>query len=135
MPVLVIAAHGTRSSVGLETLARLARAVMQERRGLRVVLCFLDVLQPSLGEVLDALDGEDVVVVPVLLAAGYHVTTDIPRIVAGRASVRVAGHLGPDPLVLDAVAARLAEVSAGARTTLLAAVGSSRESARTEVRT
>ena len=55
------------------------------------------------------------------------------KVVAARPSVRVGRHLVPDPLVLEAVAERLREVSDGSGTTLLAAVGSSRESARQEV--
>jgi sirohydrochlorin ferrochelatase len=135
MPVLLLAAHGTRSAVGLATTARLVDAVRAARPTLTVDLCFLDVLSPTLGEALGRLAGSDVVVVPLLLSAGYHVTTDIPRTVAGRPSVRVARHLGPDPLVVEAVADRLAEVLDGASTVVLAAVGSSRESARHEVRT
>jgi sirohydrochlorin ferrochelatase len=135
MPVLLIAAHGTRSTAGLATTSRLVDAVRATRPSLPVELCFLDVLGPSLREALDRLGARDVVVVPLLLSAGYHVTTDIPRVVAGRPSVRVARHLGPDPLVIEAVADRLAEVSDGSASAVLAAVGSSRESARDEVRT
>jgi sirohydrochlorin ferrochelatase len=135
MPVLLLAAHGTRSPAGLATTRRLLDAVRAARPSLTVELCFLDVLSPSLREALDRLQGQDVVIVPLLLSAGYHVTTDIPKIVADRPSVRVARHLGPDPLVVAAVADRLAEASDGSATTLLAAVGSSRESARQEVST
>jgi sirohydrochlorin ferrochelatase len=135
MPVLLLAAHGTRSAAGQATISRLVDAVRIARPSLRVGLCFLDVLAPSLRDALDRLGPQDVVLVPLLLSAGYHVTTDIPQIVAGRAAVRVTRHLGPDPLVLEAVADRLAEVSDGSGATLLAAVGSSRESARQEVRT
>jgi sirohydrochlorin ferrochelatase len=135
MPVLLIAAHGTRSPAGLATTRRLTDAVRAARPALSVELCFLDVLTPSLEDALDALVGQQVVVVPLLLSPGYHVLTDIPRVVSGRASVRVARHLGPDPLVLEAVAQRLAELPAGPATTLLAAVGSSQGSARREVET
>ncbi len=134
MPVLLIAAHGTRSAAGLATTHELLDAVRAARASLTVELCFLDVLSPSLREALDDLPGQDVVIVPLLLSAGYHVTTDIPKVVADRPTVRVGRHLGPDPLVLQAVAERLAEVSDGTGTTLLAAVGSSRASARQEVR-
>jgi sirohydrochlorin ferrochelatase len=135
MPVLLLAAHGTRSAAGRATTERLVEAVRAARPSLTVDLCFLDVLSPTLSDALDRLAPAQVVVVPLLLSAGYHVSTDIPRTVAGRPSVRVARHLGPDPLIVEAVADRLAEVSDGAWTVLLAAVGSSRESARQEVRT
>ena len=105
------------------------------RPGLAVELCFLDVAAPSLRESLDQLAG-DVVVVPLLLSAGYHVTTDIPAIVAGRGSVRVTRHLGPDEAIIDAVADRLREAGASAaRSTVLAVVSSTRESAQVEIDT
>src|SRR5437763_1360413 len=135
MPVLMLAAHGTRSAAGLATTAALADAVRAARPSVPVELCFLDVLFPSLSEALDRLGAADVVVVPLLLSAGYHVTTDIPRTVAARPSVRVARHLGPDPLIVEAVADRVAAVWGGSASIMLAAVGSSRESARQEVRT
>jgi sirohydrochlorin ferrochelatase len=74
---------------------------------------------------------------PLLLSAGYHVRTNIPSVVAGRPEVRVARHLGPDPLVLDAVADRLATARGdlAPATTLLAAVPSSEPDARAEVST
>src|SRR4051794_1202101 len=103
---LLIAAHGTASLAGLATTRSLVDAVAAARPGLQVELCFLDVCSPRLADALDQLDG-DVIVVPLLLSAGYHVSTDIPRVVSGRDSVSVARHLGPDPLIIEAVADRL----------------------------
>jgi sirohydrochlorin ferrochelatase len=135
MPVLLLAAHGTRSAAGLSTTVRLVEAVRAARPSVTVDLCFLDVLAPSLGQALDRLAASDVVVVPLLLSAGYHVTTDIPRLVAGRPSVRVSRHLGPDPLLVGAVAGRLRAVAPelDERTVALAGIASSRPSARAEV--
>jgi sirohydrochlorin ferrochelatase len=130
---LLLAAHGTRSAAGSSTTAAVAAAVQAARPDVAVELCFLDVAAPSLAHALDALVGRQVVVVPLLLSAGYHVHTDIPRIVAGRSSVRVARHLGPDPAVIQAVAQRLAEADGAAAPVLLAAVPSSQPSARVEV--
>ena len=132
---LLIAAHGTASSTGSATTRALADAVAAARPDVPVRLCFLDVVSPRLAEALDAIDDEVVVVVPLLLSAGYHVITDIPRIVAGRTSVRVARHLGPDPLLLEVVATRLAEAGGIAGTTALAVVSSTRESANAEIET
>jgi sirohydrochlorin ferrochelatase len=130
---LLIAAHGTTSAAGVATTRALAGAVAASRPEQRVELCFLDVLAPRLEQALDGLD--DVVIVPLLLSAGYHVTTDIPRIMAGRSAVRVARHLGPDPAVIRAVADRLAAAEDGRQpaSTVLAVVSSSRESARAEI--
>jgi len=131
---LLIAAHGTRSPAGSATIAALADAVAAARPDVPVSLCFLDVAEPSLATALDSLSGRPVVVVPLLLSAGYHVTTDIPAVVAGRERVRVTRHLGPDPAVIGALADRLTEAGgADDAPVLLAAIASSRSSARAEV--
>lgn len=133
-PVLVIAAHGTRSDAGMRTTRELATAVAAARPDTPVELAFLDVAKPSLADVLDR-TVDPAVVVPLLLSAGYHVTTDIPSVAAAHPDVRVARHLGPDPLLVAAVAGRLTEAttSSGKGTVALAAIGSSRGSAREEV--
>ena len=97
-PRLLVAAHGTESAAGSATTAALVAAVADALPGVPVTSCFLDVVGPSLTEELDAAAGP-AVVVPLLLSTGYHVQTDIPAVVAGRAGVRVTAHLGPDPLV------------------------------------
>jgi sirohydrochlorin ferrochelatase len=130
---LLLAAHGTRSTAGSATIAALAEAVAAARPDVPVSLCFLDVAEPSLASALDRLSGRSVVVVPLLLSAGYHVTTDIPAVVAGRHDVRVARHLGPDPAVINALTDRLAAAGGTDGPILLAAIASSRSSARTEV--
>jgi sirohydrochlorin ferrochelatase len=133
---LLVAAHGTRSADGLATTRALVDAIAAERPSVLVALCFLDVASPSLADALDALGSSSVVVVPLLLSAGYHVLTDIPAVVAGRSSVRVAAHLGPDPLIVSAVADRLVEAGSSVRaSTVLAAIASSQSSARDEVST
>jgi sirohydrochlorin ferrochelatase len=131
---LLVAAHGTASATGSATTRALVTALASARPSMPVELCFLDVAAPSLADALNSLEGA-VVVVPLLLSAGYHVETDIPAITAGRSGVRVAAHLGPHPLVLQAVAERLTEArgSVIAATTLLAAVPSARSTAQAEV--
>ena len=131
---LLIAAHGTRSAEGAATTRALVAEVAAARPGVPVRLCFLDVAEPALAPALDALADRRVIVVPLLLSAGYHVRTDIPAVVAGRPAVAVAPHLGPDPAILAAVQDRLAAVAPPAPAgTLLAAIASSRSSARAEV--
>ncbi|MGN6606974.1 MAG: sirohydrochlorin chelatase [Jatrophihabitans sp.] len=130
-PRLLVVAHGTASPAGAATTRALVDAVRAARREIRVDLCFLDVIGPTLAESLDA---SPTVVVPLLLSTGFHVQSDIPAATAGHPATRVAAHLGPHPLVLDAVADRLA----AARTqqpasTFLVAAGSSRLEARQEL--
>ncbi len=132
---LLVAAHGTHSVAGSATTASLVAAVAAIRPNIPVALCFLDVAPPSLDAALADLGGTGVVVVPLLLSAGYHVETDIPTVVTGRAEVRVAAHLGPDPAIVAAVADRLAEAGGPGDTTFLAAIGSTRGTARAEVAT
>lgn len=133
-PTLLLAAHGTASSVGAATLASIASAVAAARPSVPVGLCFLDVASPSLSTALAGLAGP-VVVVPLLLSSGYHVLTDIPSVVARFAAVRVARHLGPDPVLADVLASRLAALpgSGAVRSTALVCVGSTRGAARDEV--
>jgi sirohydrochlorin ferrochelatase len=146
---LLVAAHGTRSALGTATTQALVAAVARARPDVPVSLCFLDVAEPSLQGALDASGDRPVVVVPLLLSEGYHVTTDIPNVAAGRPGVRVARHLGPDPIIVAAVADRLAEARSAERGTAerarsaerggaaagtaLAAIASSRSSGRDEV--
>ncbi|MCG5431569.1 sirohydrochlorin chelatase [Mycobacterium sp. MYCO198283] len=130
-PLLV--AHGTRSAVGVAAVGALADAVSAHIGPVRTA--FVDVLGPSPSEVLATVDGP-AVVVPAFLAAGYHVHTDLPAHVArsGHPAVTVTAPLGPDPVLADVMAARLAD--AGRRpgdAVVLAAAGSSDPRARRDV--
>ncbi|MFC4532622.1 sirohydrochlorin chelatase [Sphaerisporangium dianthi] len=132
---LVLAAHGTRSAAGEATLAALAERVRRARPGHRVEQAYLEISSPPLAEVLARVPGP-VVVVPLLLAGGYHLHIDLPGVVArARPDALVAGALGPHPLVTSVLARRLA--SAGLRATdavILGAAGSSDPAAVADVR-
>ncbi|TDE58380.1 sirohydrochlorin chelatase [Nonomuraea mesophila] len=133
-PALVLAAHGTRSAAGQRTLAALARAVRRARPGRRVELSHLEISPPLLAEVLPAVPGP--VVVPLLLAGGYHVHIDLPAVVArSRTDAVVAGWLGPHRLLTSALVRKLAR--AGLRAddaVVLGAAGSSDPAALADVR-
>jgi sirohydrochlorin ferrochelatase len=133
-PALLVAAHGTASPAGSATTAALVAAIAEARPDVPVSLCFLDVAAPRLTDALVA-NPVPMVVVPLLLSAGFHVLTDIPAVVAGHPQVLVARHLGPDPLIVDVLVARLAEVRATAAvaTTVLVAAGSSNPAAAADV--
>lgn len=103
---------------------------------------YLDHTEPSLAQVLDALDGP-AVVVPLLLGAAYHSRVDIPRAIEAAGSRRdvnvVQAHvLGPDALLLSALEHRLTDagVDPGDPGTalVLAAAGSTDEAAVDGVR-
>jgi sirohydrochlorin ferrochelatase len=133
-PTLLVVAHGTASPAGTAGSAALVAALAAARPDVAVSLGFLDVARPRLADALAARVGPTVVL-PLLLSAGYHVLSDIPSIVADFSQVRVARHLGPDALVVDALVSRLAEVggSAAVATTVLVWAGSSNPTAAAEV--
>ncbi|MCX5044589.1 sirohydrochlorin chelatase [Aldersonia sp. NBC_00410] len=133
-PVLVLVAHGTRSTRGVDMIAALADRVREIVPRVRVA--FVDVLGPSPAEILADLEGP-AVVLPAFLASGYHVHTDVPREVAasGHRAVAVTRALGPDPTLASIVHARLRD--AGWRpgdAVVLAAAGSSDPRALADVR-
>ncbi|GGP09085.1 sirohydrochlorin chelatase [Nonomuraea glycinis] len=134
-PTLVLAAHGTRSEQGERTLAALAEAVRRDRPGHRVELSYLEISSPLLAQVLPAVPGP-VVVVPLLLAGGYHVHIDLPEIIAEhRPDALIAPKLGPHRLLTAALARALAR--SGLRPTdavILGAAGSSDPAGLDDVR-
>jgi sirohydrochlorin ferrochelatase len=134
LPTLLVAAHGTRSAAGSVTTASLVADVAAARPELRVALCFLDVARPSLADAL-AEHREPTIVVPLLLSSGYHVLEDIPAVVSHRTNVRVARHLGPDPLVIDVLVDRLATArgTTAVRSSILVGAGSSHPTAAAEL--
>jgi sirohydrochlorin ferrochelatase len=128
-PTLLAVAHGTREAEGVATTEALVARVRTLRPELRVECCYLDLVSPSLPEALARLRGE-VVLVPLLLGAGYHVRVDIPAALADAPHLRarVARPLGPDPLLAEALTDRLDEAGWRAPTPpsalVLAAAGS-----------
>ncbi|WP_326639167.1 sirohydrochlorin chelatase [Streptosporangium sp. NBC_01755] len=135
MTTLVLAGHGTRSAMGEETLAGLRDLVRGGRRGTRVEQAFLEISSPSLADVLVEVPGP-VVVVPLLLAGGYHVHIDLPEVVATtRPDATVTAPLGPHPLLAAVLARRLAAVGLrAADSVILGAAGSSDPAALADVR-
>jgi sirohydrochlorin ferrochelatase len=107
------------------------------RPGLEVVAANIDVQKPTLSDVVHRLTtaGRPCVVVPLLLAAGFHVRVDVADAVAagnGRAIGTPA--LGPDPVLVDVLADRLSEAGAGPDDEIvLAGAGSSDPAALVDV--
>ncbi|WP_051767242.1 sirohydrochlorin chelatase [Streptomyces sp. NRRL S-37] len=144
-PALVVVAHGSRDPRALSTVRRLLDRVRALRPGLPVHLGHIELNAPLLPDTLAELDVHGTgaaVLVPLLLSRGYHVKRDIPEMAAGaRPHTRVAAPLGPHPLLVDALHARLTE--AGWRTpadeaarrasgVVLAAAGSRDPESRTD---
>lgn len=134
-PQLILVAHGTRDPRGAQAIASLAQEVAEYLPEVRVRTAFIDVLGPSLGELLRD-SAAPTVVVPAFLAPGYHVHQDIPREIAtsGHRRVTVTPTLGPDPVIAQVMAEKLRESGwrPGDRV-ILAATGSSDPQARADV--
>ncbi|MBO3675354.1 sirohydrochlorin chelatase [Streptomyces sp. NEAU-YJ-81] len=109
-PTLVAVAHGSRDPEALRTVTALLDRVRALRPGLPVRLGHIELNRPLLADTLAALRGE-AVLVPLLLSRGYHTKQDIPDAVAAapHLAARIAAPLGPDPLLAEALHARLAE--------------------------
>jgi sirohydrochlorin ferrochelatase len=111
-PALVLCAHGTRDPLGRDTVRAVLAAVADRLPDVEVLEAYVDVHGPDVADVVAALpgapgDGVAGVVVPLLLAAGYHVHVDIAKAVADRSDVRSTGALGPDDLLVDVLVERL----------------------------
>jgi len=136
-PVLIACAHGTRSAAGRRAVARLRLDVAALRPGLEVMAASIDVQRPGLQDVVRRLTaaGRPCVVVPLLLAAGYHVRVDVAdAVVAGQGLAVDAPTLGPDPALVDVLVDRLARSGPGEDDAIvLAAAGSSDPDAVTDV--
>jgi sirohydrochlorin ferrochelatase len=125
-PTLIAVAHGTRSAAGQAQIRDLVAAVALRRPGLDVRLCYADVQQPRVAEMVPLV--RDAVVVPLLLSAGFHVRVDIADAVAGT-PFPVTEPLGPDDVLLDSLTRHLPAADA----VVLAAAGSSDPSWRSAV--
>jgi sirohydrochlorin cobaltochelatase len=141
-PVLLAVAHGTSYAPGIATLRALLERVRELAPGLPVELAFVDHEPPSVRGALTrfAAQGRPVATLPLLLTAASHSKGDI----AG--TVRLARHehpgfdvrygrpLGPDPLLLAALADRVAQAGAGRETAIvLAAAGAADPDANAEI--
>ncbi|MGO2113107.1 MAG: sirohydrochlorin chelatase [Pseudoclavibacter sp.] len=106
-PALLAVSHGTSSPAGQAAVASLVEAVAGRLPGVDVRLGHVDVQHPDVAESLDALGDRAVVVVPLLLSAGYHVRVDLARETGHRRGVAVARAMGPDARLAMALASRL----------------------------
>ncbi|BEL07562.1 hypothetical protein Q0Z83_057530 [Actinoplanes sichuanensis] len=131
-PTLIAVAHGTRSPAGRRQIQELAASVARRRPGLDVRLCYVDVQEPKVADVVAGVGREqearrgrpgetDAVVVPLLLSCGYHVRVDIAEAVAGT-GIPVTAPLGPDDVFLESLRRN---VPGGADAIVLASAGSS----------
>jgi sirohydrochlorin ferrochelatase len=128
-PVLILCAHGTRDPEGQQVVldvAHEARVALE----VEVRVAYVDVQEPTIDDVVASIpvseDGIAAIIVPYLLAGGYHVHVDIARAVKDRPDVIAAPPLGPDKrlvaIMLDRIVAARVHPTA---TLVLAPAGSS----------
>ncbi len=134
LPSLLLVAHGTRDPAGTAVTERVATRVGSALPGVCVSACYADVVGPRLADALAELPGP-CVVVPMFLAAGYHVRVDLPAQLRAtrRTDVVLTRTFGPETGLVAAVGQRLR--AAGARdadSVVLAVVGSSQPQAHAE---
>ena len=128
-PILIGCAHGTRAPEGQQVIRDLL-AEVEQHLGVEVREAYVDVQDPKVDDVVASVQaspaGASAVVVPLLLAGGYHVYVDIAQAVEGRPDVPAAPPLGPDPRLIDILLERLADAGAPRdAAVVLAAAGSS----------
>ncbi len=129
-PTLICCAHGTRSPAGRQALGTLIGQVRSALPQVPVRTAFVDVQPPEIASVVKKLASrsERSVVVPLLLASGYHVDVDISQAVADQPAIATAA-LGPDHRLSSLLTTRLAEIGQNHNdVVVLAAAGSSKAS-------
>lgn len=132
-PVLILCAHGTANPQGQQVVSDLHEMVRDARPDLQVERAYVDVQSPSVVDVVAgwAPVAPEVIVVPVLLATGYHVQVDIADAVAPFENARSAAPLGPDPVLSEILQERIEAAGLQPDDALVvAAAGSSRPDAR-----
>lgn len=128
--VLLATSHGTSDPAGQRAVLALVDAVAAAAPHLTVVGGYVDVQSPDVPTCLTGIAAEaavrPVVIVPLLLSAGYHVRVDLAEAAAEASQpVRVTGALGPDPRLARILADRLQEIGLQpSDSVVLAAAGS-----------
>ena len=122
----MLVAHGSSDRRFLSTVESIAAGVRALRPSVDVRVGLLDHGPPHVADIAGA------VAVPLFLSSGYHVRVDLPAQAPG---AQVASPVGPDPLLCDALADRLAEAGYdGAAPVALAAAGSADKQSLDDVR-
>jgi sirohydrochlorin cobaltochelatase len=115
---LVLFAHGARDPQWARPFQQLVTELGELQPGERIVLAFLELMQPSLPACAASLHGEGVRslrVVPVFLGMGGHLKDDLPELVAtirGQfkdLEITVEPPIGEQPEVIAAIARAIAK--------------------------
>jgi sirohydrochlorin ferrochelatase len=119
-PVLLATSHGTSDPAGQRAVVALVDAVAAAAEHLTVRGGYVDVQSPDVPTCLSGIAGSaalaaspvrPVVIVPLLLSAGYHVRVDLAEAAASASQpVRVTGALGPDLRLARVLVERLHDI-------------------------
>ena len=122
-PALLIAGHGTRDPEGAAAFtAFTARVARLHTNEMPVAGGFIELSEPPLKDAVTSLVSgghRDLVAVPLMLSAAGHSKGDIPAALARETArhpgvgIRYGRPLGPHPVLVDLMAARIAAVTAG----------------------
>lgn len=111
---LILFAHGARAASWAQPFQRLQSILREQLTTTHVELAFLELMAPSLPEVVDKLVDQGctkISVVPIFLGQGGHVLRDLPpmvdelRTAHPMLTISVAAAAGESPAVLEAIAA------------------------------
>jgi sirohydrochlorin cobaltochelatase len=117
---LVLFAHGSRDPEWAAPFRAVQQKVAAMKPGLAVDLAFLEIMQPSLPEAVDALvaSGQQrVTIAPLFMAQGAHLKRDLAKLVADvrerhpQLDVQLLPAVGEVDSVIDAMSAWLAQRS------------------------
>jgi sirohydrochlorin cobaltochelatase len=132
VPVLLAVGHGSKDAASQQVVRALVARAATLRPGLRAEVAYVDNASPSIRAALTGLAAQgvdDVVVLPLLLTPASHSKTDIAASVQDARRrhptmrLRYGRPLGPHPVLVDAVAARLVEAAAAAADPVLLVAG------------
>ena len=82
---LVLFAHGARDPEWAAPFRRIQRLVAERCPGIAVELAFLEIMSPSLAEIVSSLKGAGalhITIAPLFMAQGGHLKHDLPRLLA-----------------------------------------------------
>ena len=119
---VIVLAHGSKRKAANDGLLKVVQMLRAMRRWDLVEAAFLQFASPTLKDVAAQLAGDGcgrVVIVPLLLFTGQHVTSDIPEEIERVKRVHrqvefvYAGNIGPDRRVAEIAADRIEEALRG----------------------
>jgi sirohydrochlorin cobaltochelatase len=112
---LLLMAHGSPDPAANQPIEQVATRIRAGGRYHQVVVCYMDLNQPSISEAIDGLvagGARRLVAVPYFLQLGGHVAEDLPATIEaarrrhGGAEIILAEHLGYDVLLVQVIAER-----------------------------